>query len=182
MATRQMERTPTQEYERAPEWTGTNWNPWLIVCVIAIALLAGAALGVGIAALRTGTSGRQGHVGPQGAQGAQGVPGPRGLTGPAGPAGARGTVATGAVVSGTAVTSVSGPTVGSTITATATCSKGEVLLSGGAQVTGGASKNVALQSSYPVGGNSWQVVAVVVSTPPAGQTATVHPYALCGKT
>jgi hypothetical protein len=56
-----------------------------------------------------------------------------------------------------------------------------VLLSGGAQITGSATRNVAVQSSYPSSSSTWQTVAVVVNSTGSGQSATLHPYAICGK-
>jgi hypothetical protein len=76
------------------------------------------------------------------------------------------------------------PAVGTAITATASCPVGQVLLGGGANVTGAgqAQKNVVLRSSYPVTGSVWRTVDVVMAPLGGSGQVSVHPYVLCGKT
>lgn len=154
-----------------------------------------------------GPQGAQGLQGVQGAQGAQGVPG---VTGPQGPVGLRGatgatgrqgsqgpagqngaqgargpagTIAASTPVSGPAVLSSIDPAVGTAISATASCPTGQVLLGGGAQITGpgDVGKSVMLRSSYPSSSTTWRTVAVVMAPVGITDQVTLHPYALCGK-
>lgn len=157
-----------------------------------------------------GAQGLQGVQGPQGAQGAQGIPGatgaqgavgqrgPAGATGRQGPAGATGqpgtqgargapgpsgTIASSTQLSAPVVVSSVDPPVGSSISATTSCPAGEVLLAGGAQITGPSDvqRNVMLRASYPTSGGAWRTVAVVIAPLGITDQATLHPYVLCGK-
>jgi hypothetical protein len=69
-----------------------------------------------------------------------------------------------------------------TVTATATCPSGTVLLGGGAFVSTTATQKerAILQSSYPSSTTVWTGVGVVgIGALGAGQTMTVTAYALC---
>ena len=131
----------------------------------------------------TGPAGPKGATGLTGKQGSPGLAGPAGAQGVPGPAGTSGTIVASSAVSGTTVLSAADPPVGTTVTATASCPQGEILLGGGAQVSvpGTASKNVALRSSFPAGANGWRAVASVIGPLGAGEQMAVHPYLLCGK-
>jgi Collagen triple helix repeat (20 copies) len=140
-----------------------------------------------------GPIGLTGAAGPTGPRGATGLTGKQGTPGPAGPVGARGaqgpagqngTVVASTPVSGPAVLSVIDPPVGTAVTASASCPVGQILLGGGAQVTGSAAveKNVMLRSSYPMSSNAWRTVAVVMAPLGISDQVSLHPYVLCGKT
>ena len=150
----------------------------------------------------TGPAGPQGQRGPTGAQGPAGPAGPKGATGPPGPTGATGAQgaagATGAkgasgATGGAAIASarvvkpladVSAPdaAVGSTLAGTASCAAGQVLLSGGGQVTapGIAENHVGIRSSYPLNSTTWQVVAIVNAPLGNGVQMMLQPFAVCG--
>jgi hypothetical protein len=73
------------------------------------------------------------------------------------------------------------PPVGTALVARTQCPAGKVLLSGGAQVSVGLStKNVALQSSFPLSADTWQAVGVVTAPLAPSQVMTMKPYVLCG--
>jgi Collagen triple helix repeat (20 copies) len=148
-----------------------------------------------------GAQGAQGVPGPQGPTGSQGLAGLRGATGltgkqgPAGPAGATGargavgvvgasgTVVASSVVPGTAVLSAIDPSVGTAVTATATCPQGELVLGGGAQVSapGTSAKDVVMRSSFPTNTNGWRSTGSVVAPLGVGDQMSVRPYVLCGR-
>jgi hypothetical protein len=70
--------------------------------------------------------------------------------------------------------------LGTTVTATATCSSG-TLVSGGGDVTGNnAKKYAALTSSYPSNATTWTVTATIVAgTLANGGPPSLTAYALC---
>jgi hypothetical protein len=83
---------------------------------------------------------------------------------------------------GTPVTSAANAARNVTVTATATCAAGKVLLGGGATVTTTAAQKerVHLAQSYPSAVNVWTAVGIVgIAALGAGQTMTVTAYALC---
>jgi hypothetical protein len=98
-------------------------------------------------------------------------------------AGPNGTTIVSTPVAGPVVFSGVDPAVGTAITATASCPAGQVLLGGGANVTGvgQAAKNVMLRSSYPVTSSAWRTVDVVMAPLGGSGQVSVHPYVLCGK-
>jgi hypothetical protein len=152
----------------------------LTTVLLVLALLLGAAgLGVGIyAAQKTAQPGTAGAQGQTGATGTTGPAGPRGEAGPAGPPG---TVVSPKVESGSVVTTSPGSGAGTALNASTQCSTGQILLSGGAQVTApGATKDVALQSSYASSNATWQTTAVVLTALPSGVVMTMKPYVVCG--
>ncbi|MBM2822483.1 MAG: hypothetical protein HW413_1229, partial [Thermoleophilia bacterium] len=113
-----------------------------------------------------------GDPGPQGAIGPQGSVGPQG---PAGPSGSQ-------LVVGTPVTSAANAPRNTTVTATASCPVGKVLLGGGALVTTTATQKERAQlvASYPTAVGMWTAVGVVsLAALGGGQTMTVTAYALC---
>jgi len=130
-----------------------------------------------------GAKGATGLTGPQGPAGATGATGVRGPAGATGATGASGTVVASTTTAGTPVLSPVDPPVGTAVTASATCPRGEFALGGGAQVSapGLASKSVALRSSYPTTSNGWRAVGSVIAPLGTGQQMTVRPYVLCGK-
>jgi hypothetical protein len=80
------------------------------------------------------------------------------------------------------VTSATGSSQGSQITATATCDAGSVLLGGGAEVTtndAARRERVTLTASYPSSTTTWTAVGTAISTLQAAQTMTVQAFALC---
>jgi hypothetical protein len=132
----------------------------------------------------TGPKGTPGAAGLTGKQGAAGATGATGARGSAGATGASGTIAASNAVMGTPVLSPVDPPVGTTVTATATCPKGEIALGGGAQVSASAqaSESVTLRSSYPTSTNGWRAAGSVIGTLGPTDQMTVRPYVLCGKT
>jgi hypothetical protein len=86
------------------------------------------------------------------------------------------------LVTGTPVTSAANASRNTTVTATATCPGGKVLLGGGGLVTTSTSakERVHLQASYPTSTTTWTAVGVVaIGALGSGQTMTVTAYALC---
>ena len=201
-----------------------------VVGAVAGLVIAGVGVGLGVAltsspgsaktVYSTGSTGPQGPTGAQGARGfpgptgpqgpvgatgPAGAPGPKGATGPEGPAGT-GTgssrrALTSSVVEGTPVTSAASPATGTTVSATATCPTGRVLLGGGAQVANGeltvlpsaststtkattatsaTQTGVALLTSEPSTARSWKAVGVVTGPMGAGATMSVQAYVVCG--
>jgi hypothetical protein len=85
-------------------------------------------------------------------------------------------------VTGTPVTSAANAARNTTVTATATCPAGKMLLGGGATVTSTAAQKerVYLALSYPSSTTVWTAVGVVgIASLGTGQTMTVTAYALC---
>lgn len=124
-----------------------------------------------------GDIGPQGLTGPTGERGQTGSSGPQGPRpqGPAGPSGSQ-------LVVGTPVTSAANAPRNTTVTATASCSVGKVLLGGGALVTTTATykERAQLVASYPTAVGTWTGVGVVsLAALGGGQTMTVTAYALC---
>ncbi len=169
--------------EAAP--TSTTALPrWVLPVIIGSIVVGLAGLGTAIYAIvkiPPKVSGPPGKTGATGPEGPVGATGPVGAAGPVGPAGPAGTVTAGTVVTGAALTSTTGATIGTELVAKVSCPVGKVLLSGGARVSAsGPSQTVAIRSSAPVDGTIWQVVGVVVATLPVGVAMTMTPYALCG--
>lgn len=166
---------PPDEVDDTPRGPSTA----MIVLLVVALLLGAAGLGVGIYAAHKVA--QPGHAGAQGNTGPTGATGPAGPKGAPGPAGQPGTVVSPTVVAGSVVSTSAAAAGGTTLTTSTSCPVGKVLLSGGAQVTAsGATKDVALQSSYPANDTTWQTTAVVVTALPAGDVMTVKPYVLCG--
>jgi hypothetical protein len=117
------------------------------------------------------------RAGVAGPRGPEGVPGPRG---PSGPTGATG-VAGAQLVDGTAVTSTSG-SVGTVVTADASCPSGTVLLGGGGKVTNNDTHpdRTVLTQSYPLDGTTWHAVGVIAGENlSGGHRMTVQAFARC---
>ena len=106
----------------------------------------------------------------------QGEIGATGAQGPAGPA-------TSQRITSTPQTSVAAPVKGTTVTATAACPTGKVVLGGGGQATENATpidQTVHLQQSWPRSTTTWTVVGVVNPIDLTGSARlTVTAYALC---
>ena len=150
----------------------------LVVAGIVVALLVGLA-GLGVGAWSLAAQPAQGPAGPQGAVGPQGAPGPRGATGQPGPAG---TILAAKRIAASVMTSVADPPVGTVLVARTSCPKGEVLLSGGAEVAapGPADRNVILRSSYPLSSTTWLTVGMVMKPLGKGNAMTMRPFVMCG--
>jgi hypothetical protein len=170
--------------------TGHSAGSPLLVVAVVVALLVGlAGLGVGVWSLASqpsqGPAGPQGAVGPQGPagvqgpEGPQGAQGPRGATGQPGPAG---TILAAKRVAASVMTSVTDPPVGTVLVARTSCPKGEVLLSGGAEVAapGPADRDVVLRSSYPLSSTTWLAVGMVIKPLGKGNAMTMRPFVMCG--
>ena len=134
-----------------------------------------------------GATGAQGLPGPAGPKGTAGPPGPTGATGAAGAPGAAGrtgigTIASAGITKPPADLSAPDAPVGTTLTGTASCPAGQVLMSGGGEVSapGIAENHVAIRSSYPLNSSTWQVVAVVNNPLGSGVRMTLQPFAVCG--
>jgi hypothetical protein len=158
-------------------------HPALVTAVVAAIVLGLAGIGFGTWALvsspSAGPAGPQGAAGPEGPQGQTGKIGP---AGPAGKAGAPGTIASSNRVAASAIVSAPDPPVGTVLEAQSSCPAGEVLLSGGAEVSapGSADRNVILRSSFPVNSTTWQVVAMVIHPLGQGNAMTMRPFVMCG--
>lgn len=164
----------------------------LLTAGIVAALVFGlAGTGLGVAALVAGPvkQGAPGPTGPAGPAGAQGPAGPAGAVGPAGPAGpqgktgAAGTLTKARVVNETALVSGPDPAVGTVLVANSSCPTGEVLLSGGGQVTAPgvvADRNVAIRASFPLNSTTWQTVAIVTAPLGPNVAMTLRPFLMCG--
>ena len=202
-----------------------------VVGAVAGLVVAGVGVGLGVAltsspgsaqtVYSTGATGPQGPPGPQGvrgfpgptgpqgpvgATGPAGAPGPKGATGPQGPAGpagsgGSGSALTSSVVQGTVESSAADPAIGTTVSATATCPSGRILLGGGTQVTstpvpsaaGGTTtttakagstatpqSGVALLSSEPSAARSWKGIGVVTAPIGAAAMMSVQVSVVCG--
>ena len=170
------------------EPTATTLLPrWVLPVIIGSIVVGLAGLGTGIYAIVkippkvSGPTGKTGATGPQGPVGATGPAGPAGVAGPVGPTGPPGTVTAGSVVTGPALTSATGAPIGTELVAKVSCPVGKIILSGGAQVSAsGAGQTVALRSSFPIDGTTWQVVGVVIAKLPVGVAMEMTPFALCG--
>ena len=150
----------------APRWTTT--------AVILALLLGLAGVGLGAYALAKQPSKVAGLAGQQGAQG------PRGIQGKPG---AAGTVAASSVVTGSAQTTSPDPPAGTVLDAKTSCPPGQILLSGGAQVSApgvSADRNVTLRSSFPDNNTTWETVALVTGPLGTGVSMTMTPYVVCG--
>lgn len=158
--------------------------PAMLAALVAALLLGAAGLGVGIWALVSAPS--AGPAGPRGAAGPQGVQGPQGAVGKAGPAGkagAPGTITASIRIVPSPIVSAPDPPVGTVVEARTSCPAGEVLLSGGAEVSapGAADRDVVLRSSYPVNATTWQSVGMVTAPLGAGNAMTLRPFVMCGQ-
>jgi len=122
---------------------------------------------------RSGARGRSGVPGPPG------VPGPRGPSGPSGPGGVIGSQ----IVAGTPVMSGSGASVGTVVTASASCPAAKALLGGGGTATNTDPHpdRSVLTQSFPLNATTWRAVGVVSSENlSSGRRMTVQAYAICG--
>lgn len=122
-----------------------------------------------------GLQGEPGPQGPEGDPGPQGLQGVQGLPGPAGPSGAQ-------VVAGSSVISAANAARNTTVSATASCPAGTVLLSGGGLVTTTArqAERALLLASYPSAASTWTAIGVVAfASLGTGQTMSVTAYAIC---
>jgi hypothetical protein len=151
---------------------------------LAAAMAVGlAGLGVGIYALANGPV-KQGETGPPGVAGATGPRGLMGPVGPEGPQGVAGSLAGTKIVNGTAVVSAPNPPKGTVAVAKTTCPVGELLLSGGAQVSAQSvegNRNVSLRESFPLNTTTWQTVAITNGPLGATDTMTLRPFVVCGQ-
>jgi hypothetical protein len=85
------------------------------------------------------------------------------------------------VVAATTLSTAPNPAVGTALVARSQCPAGKITLSGGASVVSGLStKNVQLQSSFPLNSTTWETVAIVTGPLGAGQVMSMKPYVLCG--
>lgn len=159
-------------------------SPALAALLVAAMVLGAAGLGVGTWALASaptaGPAGARGAVGPQGPQGAIGKTGP---VGPAGKPGAPGTITGSIRVEPSPIVSAPDPSVGTVVEAQTSCPAGEVLLSGGAEVSapGQGDRNVVLRSSFPLNATTWQSVGMVIGPLGAGNAMTLRPFVMCGQ-
>jgi len=155
---------------------------WIKPVVIGASVLSLAGVGVAAYAVATqpatasGPQGPQGEQGPPGPQGAQGLQGPEGKQGPAG-------LAHTTVFRAPSMVSVADPPVGTVLEAKTTVPAGDVLLSGGAQVSAPgtlADRNVALRESFPLNDTTWETVAIVTGPLGKGVKMTLTPYVMYG--
>lgn len=85
-------------------------------------------------------------------------------------------------MTGAPVTSAANAARNTTVTATASCPAGKVLLGGGGLVTTTAAQKerVHLTASYPTSTTTWAAVGVVgIGALGSGQTMTVTAYGFC---
>lgn len=154
---------------------------WVLPVVIVSIVLGLAGIGTGIYAIHKVPPKTSGPTGQTGATGPAGAAGATGAAGPAGPAGPAGTIAATTIVSTTTLVSAPAAPVGTVLTAKTACPAGDILVSGGAQVSDpGPNQNVALRSSFPVSPTTWEVISVVVATLPAGVSMSMKPFVVCG--
>ena len=170
--------------DHLPEATPTSPTipKWITPVVIGASVLSLAGAGMAAYAVATkpatasGPQGPQGEQGPPGPQGAQGLQGPEGKQGPAG-------LAHTTVFRAPSVTTVADPPVGAVLEAKTTVPAGNVLLSGGAQVSAPgtiADRNVALRESFPLNDTTWETVAIVTGPLGPGVKMTLTPYVMYG--
>jgi hypothetical protein len=153
---------------------------WIVPVAVVALVLALAGLGVAVYAVAkqpAKVTGPKGSTGPTGPQGPAGPRGPEGARGPGG------TLAATNVTRGPSKLSAPDPPVGTVVDAQTSCPAGQILLSGGAQVTASgtvADRNVTLRSSFPLNSTTWETVGLV--TGPLGQDVTMNvtPYVMCG--
>jgi hypothetical protein len=102
----------------------------------------------------TGATGPQGDTGPQGLQGETGPQGPQGETGATGPQGSPG-------LSGIEQVTGSSSSVSmyQTVTVTATCPSGKVVITGGYITSGSGSPDAVANASWASAANAWSVTA-----------------------
>jgi hypothetical protein len=162
---------------------------WVAPLVLAALVVGLAGLGVGLYAVATtpaATSGPRGPAGPAGAKGdtgLQGVSGVTGAAGPTGPAGPSGTMASTLIVGAATMTSAPNPPVGAVLVAQTSCPKGDILVSGTAQVSAPgvvADRNVQLRLSIPLTADVWESVAIVTAPLGPGIAMSIKPYVVCG--
>ena len=85
-------------------------------------------------------------------------------------------------MTGTTATSAAAANIGTTMTSTATCAAGKVLLGGGVLVTStDSSDKVGTMSSYPSATNVWTGIGVIHMSLGNGKTMSVTAYALCSQ-
>lgn len=130
-------------------------------------------------------------VGPIGPTGPTGAPGAPGAKGDKGDTGAPGFLSGSSIVIGTTVTSAHGTGAGVSVTSTATCAGGKVLLGGGGTVIATSTtsplfptpEKVMLAKSYPSSTTTWTAVGVnnanLSGSSTTGDTFSVTAYALC---
>jgi hypothetical protein len=105
----------------------------------------------------------------------------KGETGPPGPPGPPGPAAV-TRVAGAPVLSGDAAARGALVTATAACTSGTSILSGGGTATTDdpSPDKVELVASYPSSSTTWAVTATVNTKLAAGKRFTVTAYAICG--
>jgi hypothetical protein len=153
---------------------------WTVPVVIVASVLGLAGLGLGVYAV---TKQPAKVVGPKGSEGPQGTQGPEGPQGAEGKQGPRGELAATIVVRGPTKLSVPNPPTGAVVQAQTSCPAGQVLLSGGAQVTATgavADRNVTLRSSFPLNATTWETVGLVTGPLGPDVTMSLSPYVMCG--
>ena len=168
---------PPTETNHSSEMGRSETIPrWVKPVVIGASVLSLAGLGVAAYSLATQPATASGPQGPQGAQGPQGPQGPEGKQGPPG-------LAQTTVLRATSVVSAANPPVGTVLEAKTTVPAGDVLLSGGAQVSAPgtvADRNVALRESFPLNDTTWETVAIVTGPLGPGVKMTLTPYVMYG--
>ncbi len=158
----------------------------LVVAALVLALGSAGLAAYDLVTMPAAVSGPRGPRGPVGATGPRGVRGPvgaTGATGPRGPSGPPGTVATTKVIEATTLVSAPDPPVGTVLVADTSCPTGDVLLSGGGQVSAPGDlpdRRVEIRQSIPLTTKSWQVVAETTGTLGPGNAMSLKPYVLCG--
>ena|SRR5579872_1776053 len=180
---------PTLQPVRSAPGGEVGGHPFLVMGMVAAIVLGLAGIGFGTWALvsspSAGPAGPPGAVGPRGPQGQVGPQGQQGKAGPAGApgkAGPPGTITSATRVAASGIVSAPNPAVGTVLVAQTSCPVGQVLLSGGAEVSapGSADRNVVLRSSFPVNSTTWQAVAMVIAPLGKGNAMTMRPFVMCG--